>query len=171
MRRDDPAELAKLKELVKTSPTPPAGFTIETQSDILARKEKEFREKNPQLALWLVIKKELTGPTGEQYFEDKVKGSAVPKLKGTVISAKPAVRSKELVLGLENATTPEVTLKLETPLTGKPKLGGEVEFEGVPTAFSKDPFMLTFETEKAKISGLEVEAPPRVAPKKSAKKK
>ena len=35
-----------------------------------------------------------------------------------------------------------------------------VEFEGVPTAFTKDPFMLTFETEKAKVTGLEMDAPP-----------
>jgi hypothetical protein len=77
----------------------------------------------------------------------------VPKLKGTVISAKPPVKSKELVVGVENAAVPEVTLRFETALAGKPKVGSVIEFEGVPTAFSKDPFMLTFESEKDKISG------------------
>ena len=170
----DPQGLAELKELAKKSPTPPAGFKIESTTEKAIRQENEFREKNPQLALWLGIKKELVGPNGESYFDSSVKGAAVPKLKGTVISAKPPVKSKELVLGLENPQAPEVTLKLDAPIAGKPKVGSIVEFEGVPSAFTKDPFNVTFDTEKDKISGLEVEAAapaPRPAAKKSATKK
>jgi tetratricopeptide (TPR) repeat protein len=162
----DPAGLTALKEEAKKSAFVPSGFKIESQTEIAVRKENEFREKNPQLALWMGIKKELAGPNGEQYFESNVKNAAVPKLKGTVVAAKPPVRSKELVVGLENAEVGEVTLKFDAPLTGKPKLGSVVEFEGVPTAFAKDPFMLTFETEKGKVTGLEMEAAP--APAKPA---
>ena len=32
-----------------------------------------------------------------------------------------------------------------------------IEFDAVPRAFSKEPFMLTMETEKSKITGLKVE--------------
>lgn len=166
----DPTGLGQLKEEAKKSAFVPQSFKIESQTEIAVRKENEFREKNPQLALWMGIKKELAGANGEQYFEANVKNAAVPKLKGTVIAAKPPVRSKELVVGLENAEVGEVTLKFDVPLAGKPKIGSVVEFEGVPTAFTKDPFNLTFETEKGKVAGLEVEAaaPARPTAKKAA---
>jgi hypothetical protein len=59
----------------------------------------------------------------------------------------------------------DVTLKLvgadgttAAPLTGKPEVGGEIEFEGVPQSFTKDPsFMVTFDVEKSKIAGLKEE--------------
>src|SRR5204863_8809761 len=99
----------------------------------------------------------------------------VPPLKGKVISAKPAVRSKEIVVGVADQNTPEITLKLDTPLKGKPEIGEEIEFEGVPSAFQPDPFMITFDVETAKIKGLTVKpAGPAPAQKKSgggAKKK
>ena len=167
----DPDGLQKLKDEAKKSALPPDGFKIESATEIAVRKENEFRQTNPQLALWMGIKKELAAPNGEQYFESSVKNAAVPKLRGTLIAAKPAVRSKELVVGIENPSVQEVTLKLEEPLAGKPKLGSVIEFEGVPSEFTKDPFMLTFETDKSKISGLEVEAPARPPVKKAAPKK
>jgi hypothetical protein len=166
----DPQALTQLKETAKTSAFPPQGFKIESANEIAVRKENEFREKNPQLALWMGIKKELTGANGDQYFDANVKNAAVPKMKGTVISAKPASRSTQLVVGIENPQVPEITLKFETPLAGKPKIGSVIEFEGVPTAFTKDPFNLTFETEKAKIKGLEMEAAPARPARPAAKK-
>jgi len=86
----------------------------------------------------------------------------VPKLKGTLVEAKPACRSKELLVALSDAKNPEVTLKLDAALTGKPETGTEIQWEAVPSAFSKEPFMLTMDTEKAKIEGLKVTpcAPP-----------
>ena len=71
----------------------------------------------------------------------------------------------------QNAQT-VITLKLDTALTGKPT-AGEIQWEGVPSAFTADPFMLTMDTEKAKIEGLQVTpctaAPPaRPAGKKGA---
>jgi len=50
----------------------------------------------------------------------------------------------------------EVTLKLDAALTGKPEAGTEVQFKGVPSAFSKEPFMLTMDAEKANVEGLKV---------------
>jgi tetratricopeptide (TPR) repeat protein len=167
----DPQGLAQLKEEAKKAAVPPEGFKIESATEIAVRKENEFRQSNPQLAMWMGIKKELAAPNGEQYFESNLKNAAVPKLKGTLIAAKPPVRSKELVVGIENPAVQEITLKLEEPIAGKPKTGTVIEFEGVPSAFTKDPFMLTFDTEKSKITGLEVEAAPRPAVKKAAPKK
>lgn len=154
---DDQA-LAQLKQLALMSPLPPAGFKIETAAEIAAKKEEEFREKNPQLALWMGIKKQLSDTNGEQYFESDVKNADVPQLKGTLVEAKPACRPKELLVAISDATHSEVTLKLDMALTGKPKTGAEIQFKGVPSAFTKDPFMLTMDTEKAKVDGVEMEA-------------
>jgi hypothetical protein len=101
------------------------------------------------------------------------------------MDAKPACRPKELLVAVpepDEKGTPQsvITLKLVADekadaLAGKPDtgIGAEVQFEGVPSAFSKEPFMLTMDTEKAKITGLNVTpcaAAPvkKAAPKKSA---
>jgi hypothetical protein len=168
--------LDAVKAQAKASPLPPAGFTIETATAVSVRKQNEFKEKYPQLALWLGVKGQLADPaTGKQYFDSQLKDSAVPKLKGVLIEGKPACRSKELLVAvpLPDATgtpTPEISLKLDAPLTGKPE-GGEIQWEGVPSAFSQDPFLLTMDTEKAKIEGLK--STPCAAPvtKKAAPKK
>ena len=168
--------LDAVKAQAKTSPLPPAGFTIETATAVSVRKQNEFKEKYPQLALWLGIKGQLADPAaGKQYFDSQLKDSAVPKLKGVLLEGKPACRSKELLVAvpLPDATgtpTAEISLKLDAALTGKPD-PGEIQWEGVPSAFSQDPFMLTMDTEKAKVEGLKSTpcAPPvtrKAAPKK-----
>jgi tetratricopeptide (TPR) repeat protein len=166
----DDAGLNELKTMAKSQPAPPANFKVKTANEIAVEKEEEFKKSNPQLALWMGVKKMLTAPDGAQYFESQMKGTAVPPLKGKLIAAKPAVRSKELVVGVADPNTPEITLKLDTPLKGKPEIGEEIEFEGVPSAFQPDPFMITFETETAKIKGLTVKAagPPPVQKKRAA---
>jgi tetratricopeptide (TPR) repeat protein len=162
----DEAGLDQLKTLAKSQPTPPPDFKVKTAQEIAIEKEEEFKKTNPQLALWMGVKKQLTAPDGTQYFEGQMKGTLVQGLKGTIISAKPAVRSKELIVGVADPNTPEVTLKLDAPLTGKPDLGEQIEFEGVPTAFTPDPFMVTFDVEKAKIKGLSVKPAGPVSTKK-----
>lgn len=162
----DTSGLAELKAMAKTSATPPADFKIKTAAEIAVEKEEELKKTNPQLALWLNIKGQLLSPEGQTYFDSSMKGAAVPKLKGWLVSAKPPARSKELQLSMESKDgTPDVTLKLvgsddTTPaaLTGKPELGGEIEFEGIGESFAKDPaFMVTFTLQKAKITGLKEE--------------
>jgi tetratricopeptide (TPR) repeat protein len=154
-----PDGLEELKAAAKTNPMPPANFTIESSTSVSARKEKEFESQHPQLAMWLKIKGQLASPEGPSYFENQLKNAAVPKMKGTVVEGKPACRSKELLVSVpepnqQNAPT-VITLKLDAPLTGKPT-AGEIQWEGVPSAFTADPFMLTMDTEKAKIEKLQV---------------
>jgi tetratricopeptide (TPR) repeat protein len=169
----DDAGLNELKNMAKAQPAPPADFKVKTGQEIAVEKEEEFKKSNPQLALWMGVKKMLTAPDGAQYFENSMKGAAVPALKGKVISAKPPVRSKEIVVGVADPNTPEITLKLDAPLKGKPEIGEEIEFEGVPSAFQPDPFMVTFDVEVAKIKGLTVKPAGPAAPvqKKAATKK
>jgi hypothetical protein len=171
--------LADLKALAAKSPNPPADFKIKTASEIAAAKEEEFRTKNPRLAMWMSIKGQLADTNGPQYFEESLKDhdmsgeNGAKLLRGILVEAKPACRSKELLVAvpLPDATgTPvaEITLKLDPPLTGKPETGGEILFNGVPEAFSKDPFMLTMGSSKDKIDGLTLTpcaaAPARKAP-------
>ena len=162
----DEAGLNELKTLARAQAFPPKGFIVKSAHEMAAEKEREFAEKNPQLALWMQVKKELTGPEGTQYFETQMKGTALPPLKGTVISARPALRSRELIVGIADPKVPEVTLHLDQPLAGKPKTGAEIEFEGVAKEFSADPFTLTLEVERAKMKGLHVAVPRTVSTKR-----
>jgi hypothetical protein len=150
---------------------PPADFKIMNAAEVAAAKEEELKKTNPQLALWLNLKGALLAPDGQQYFDNNMKGAQMPsKLKGWLVEAKPAVRSKELLLNMEGKgqTTPDVTLKLVNAegtaiaLAGKPETGSEIEFEkAVGESFTKEPFMVTFTIEKANITGLKEE---KVAP-------
>ena len=151
--------LDQLKALAKTSPLPPADLKIRTASEILAEKQREFEQTNPQLALWMKIKGALADPNNPTYFDNDLKDSAVPPMKGTLVEAKPACKSKELLVAIplpdqQGNAVAEITLKLDAPLTGKPEIGGTIQWTGVPKAFTRDPFMLTMETEKAKVENL-----------------
>jgi hypothetical protein len=151
----DPEGLRKLKELAASSKLPPAGFAIKSSSQIAAEKQAEFESKNPELALWMKIRAELSGQNGEQYFTSQLKDAAVPQLFGTLVSAKPACRSTELVIAIGPSGGPaEVTLKLAKGVPGKPEVNRELRWEGVPTVFVREPFMLTMETDLSKIEGL-----------------
>lgn len=157
--------LADLKTLAGKSPTPPADFKVKTASEVAVEKQNQFQASHPKLAMWLNIKAQLADANGDQYFSDQLKehdlsGDGGSKLlKGTLVEAKPACRPKELMIAfpMPDATgtpVPEVTLKLDQALTGKPETGGEIDFNGVPMSFTKDPFMLIMDTSKDKIDGL-----------------
>jgi len=165
--------LDALKQMAKSNPLPPADFKIKTKEEIQAEKEAEFAKNNPKLALWMQVKGALTGADGETYFTNNLKDSAVPPLSGVVVEGKPECRSKELLVaipipGQQGPPTAEINLKLDAPLAGKPEAGSEINFAGVPTAFTKTPFLLTMEAEKAKV---DVKTSPcTVAPPRTKKK-
>jgi len=151
--------LDQLKQQVKLASLPPPAFTIKTAAQIAQEKEAQFEQSNPQLALWMKIKGQLADTNGEQYFNDQLKNSAVPELRGTLIEAKPECRPKELLVAVPLPDSPkplraEITLKLNLPLNGEPEPFGDFHWEGVPSAFTKDPFMLTMDTERTKLDGL-----------------
>jgi hypothetical protein len=71
-----------------------------------------------------------------------------------------------------DGTTPDATLVLDAPLPGKADPGVQIEFSGVPSSFTKDPYMVTFDVEKKKIvgwPGKEAPAPRHTGAKKTAK--
>ncbi len=161
----DTTGLAELKTTAKANATPPADFKIKTAAETAAEKEEDLKKSNPELALWLNVKGQLLGADGQSYFDSSMKGAAVPKLKGWVVGATPAVKSKELKVSMEGKDQPaNVTLKLvgtdgttPAPLTGKPEIGSEIEFEGIGESFTKEPFVVVFDVEKSKITGLKEE--------------
>lgn len=175
--------LDQLKQQAKSSSVPPAGFKIATSTEVSQVKQKEFAEKFPQYALWMGIKGQLADANGQQYFEGQLKDADVSgqggqrALKGMLLDGRPTCRSRELLVSVPDPSKPgsaapgEILVKLDAPLTGKPA-PGEIEWDGVPRAFTKEPFLLTMESDKSKITGLKVDAcGPPTATKKSAPKK
>jgi hypothetical protein len=168
----DEAGLKELRAAATSQPIPPSAFKIKNKNEIEAENEEKAARENPQLALWKSVKDQLIAANGEQYFAEHLKDHAVPKLKGKLVSSRPPLRPKELVLAIEKPDTPEVTLKLESPLPGKADKGTEIQFEGVPTAFTKEPFMLTFDVQgKGKIEGWPAQAGPPVKKRAPAGRK
>lgn len=167
--------LDQLKQQALASPMPPSAFQIKTGAQLAQEKQAAFENSNPELALWSKVRAALADVNGEQYFETSVKDADLPQLLGKVVEAKPACHSKELVVAVPvpgGSSKPEITLKLDAPLTGKPDLDTEFRWHGVPKTFTKDPFMLTMEVEKANLSGLHEEpCAPTPARKGTSKKK
>lgn len=179
----DRGGLDEIVAMAKNSAIPPADFKIESKDEILIKQEEELKRTQPILALWVGIKRELSGANGPAYFEN-FKGTLVPggvvvgetkveKFKGTVVSSTPANRPKEVVLGLSSADMSEVTIRFETPMPNPIAPGTELEFSGVPVSYTADPFMLVFDVEKEDVNGWPKPEPPaRKAPaKKGAGKK
>ncbi len=166
----------------KASAVPPADLKIESAREIAEKKMKEdedFAKKNPQLALWMTLKTTLTAADGEKYFEDKMKGSAMPggvngiaQFKGKLVTAIPETRPKELILSILESTG-DVTIKIAEggSLAGKMEPGAEIGFEGVVKSYTKEPFMIVFEVEKAKITGWKGAATPAAKKAVTPKKK
>lgn len=155
----DPEGLKQLKELAKGAPFPAPGFAIKSAAAIAQEKQAEFEKSNPELTLWRNIKAALAGAGGDEYFISDLKGSAVPKLLGVLVEARPACRPTELLVAVSmpDSAQPlqaEIVLKLEKPLSGKPDPNSEFRWEGVPEAFTAKPFLLTMTADVEKIDGL-----------------
>jgi tetratricopeptide (TPR) repeat protein len=154
-----PDGLDQLEQQAKASPLPPADLHIKTATEISEGKQKEFETSHPDIALWMKLKATLTSDQGPQYFESGMKGAQVPELKGTVLESKCRAKELQVAIPLPDATgplVPEITLKLETPLTGKAE-SGVINFAGVAEAFSNSPsFMLTMTIDKKDIKDLKV---------------
>ncbi len=161
----DPAGFDELKKLAAASPLPPAGFRIKSKDEIKVEQEEELRKKDPVLAFFITVKQRLN-EEGDTFWQS-MKGTAMPKLKGTVLTATPPLKPKTLTLAMTQSTEAEVTLTLETPLPRKLDAGTAIEFEGAePTEFTKEPFMVKMQGGKI-TAGLP--EPPKPAPKAPGK--
>lgn len=156
----------KTKALAQIFPADDFVITTKQQEDILQL--EELKKTNPQLAIWVQMKQELAGPNGTAYVE-QLKGAALPKFKGKVVSMEPAVNPKKIVVGISDASAPEITIEIDDKgfLPGSVEPGTELEFESVGKEFTADPFNLTVTAEKDQISGWTGKAP-APAPRKAA---
>lgn len=146
-------------ELTKSSCFPPADFKIKSEAEIMAENDERERTENPQKYLWTGVKRELIGENGQAYFE-QIKGTALPKLKGKIVSVSPARRPKEILIGISSDDTAEIKLVVDAAYPNEAPVGTEIEFESaVPEAFSSDPFLLTASIEKSQIFGYPAPAP------------
>lgn len=151
--------LDDVKAVAAKSAMPPADFKIKSVTEVQAEEnssEEAFNKAHQEIVLWRSLRTELTGPTGQDYFTKSMKDNTVPNLKGKVV-AQP--NSKELTVAVDNVTTetmtkPEATLMLDSPLKGTVEPGTELTFVGVPSSYTKDPFMITFDVEKKSVKGL-----------------
>ncbi|MBI3667671.1 MAG: hypothetical protein HY236_15825 [Acidobacteria bacterium] len=166
---DDPKGLADLKNLAKASPLPPADLKIKSHAEVEAEKEEELRKTNPKLAAFVAIKEGLTGADSTNFW-GSMKGHAMPPLRGTVVSAKPAVKPKVVVLAMSQSTTAEVTITdPETSARCKLDPGAVVEFESSEaTEFTPGPFMIKMEGGKITSGCTEAPPPARKAPVRKA---
>ncbi|MBI3697178.1 MAG: hypothetical protein HY238_20375 [Acidobacteria bacterium] len=170
---DDPKGLADLKAMAKNSPLPPADLKIKSSEEIRAEKEEELKKSNPKLATFMAIKDGLTGSDGANFW-NQMKGTAMPPLRGTVISAKPAVRPKVVELAMSQSTDVEITLTApESSARCKLDPGATIEFENAEAKeFTASPFMLKMEGGKITAGCAEAPAPVKKAvPKKAVAKK
>jgi hypothetical protein len=171
-----------LKAMAAKSALPPADYKLKSVTEIQSEQnlsEDAFNKAHPEIALWRSLRTELTGAGGADYFSKNMKEHEVPNLKGKVV-AQPS--PKELTVAIDNVTTetmtkPEATLVFDTPLKGTVEPGTEITFAGAPTAYTKDPFMVTMDVEKKSVTGLGAAAgpagpaTPRRAPARSTRKR
>lgn len=160
--------LEKLMETAKANHMPPADFDIVSIREKLEEQMKEqaaLAKSDPMLYLWRNIKNELTGQSGAAYFEQNMKeallpggveveGRKVTKFKGKLVSGTPEVRPKELVIQVDpSGSGGDATLKFDSPLAGKVEPDTEIEFDGVATSYTSEPFMVVFSVEKESLVG------------------
>ncbi len=167
---DDKKEVAEIIEKAKASVLPPADFKIKSKEEKMAENEDKFKSENPMLFQYITLKKAILAADGEAYWAN-VKDAELPTFKGKVVSMKPETNPKEVVLAVESADQPEVTLVFEKALRGKADPGTELEFTGVAKEYTKEPFSLKLEVENDKVKGWPVTGPAaKPAVKKAAPK-
>lgn len=164
---DDKKELNEIIEKAKANVMPPADFKIKSKEEKMAENAEKFKSENPMLYQYMEIKKALQAADGEAYWGN-LKDAELPTFKGKLVSTKPETNPKEIVVAVETADQPEVTLVLEKPLRGKADVGTEIEFTGVAKEYAKEPYSLKLEVENEKLKGWPVQAAAPKAPVKKA---
>jgi hypothetical protein len=150
--------LERLKRQASTGSSPPPGYKIPSEAEIIKDQQAEIERTNPQLAQWVKMKRLLNDINGELYFSGQLKNNSVPQLWGKLVEARPACRPRELWIAVPapdvSAPKAEILLKLDKALAGQPEAGSEIRFDAVPSAFTREPFLLTMVTSPERMQGL-----------------
>jgi hypothetical protein len=99
-----------------------------------------------------VIKGPLSAPNGEEYFASALKDELAPILQGVLVSITPeTIGVRRLLVAMESTDKVDVTIMLRgqmAKLKTEPKKGTLVRFRGVVQKFTKEPFTVTFLTNR-----------------------
>jgi hypothetical protein len=159
--------LAELKAQATANPTPPADLKIKTAAEIAAEKEEELKKTNPQLALWNRQGAIALGGRAEVFRQlHERRGSAQAEGLADLCQAAGEIQGTAAQHGRQGSS------RQRDPETGRwrrrhdsdsfsRETGSwvvEIEFEGTgKTPYQGTAFMVTFDVEKAKITGLKEE--------------
>jgi len=150
--------LERFKRMASGAASPPEGFRIPSEAEIIREQQAELERTNPQLAQWVKMKRRLADANGQLYFSGQLKNNPAPQLWGKLVEARPACRPRELWIAVPGPDAPlphaEIVLKLDKALTGQPEVGSELRFDAVPSAFTKEPFLLTMVSSPERIQEL-----------------
>ena len=129
----------------KTTPLPPAGFTIPAAPSLAEQAKALANSKDPKqmnFAEW-----ELILSAGEPPVQDKVwsviKGQTV-QFAGKVISASRTTLLIAATVDAIELNQADVEVTMATPLTARmvPKPGADIEVVAVPASYEPDPFVM-----------------------------
>ncbi len=171
---DDPQGFAALMAAAKTNVFPPEGFRILSADEVHNQNMKQLEASNPALAMWVNIKGQLTAPEGDTYFSSGMKDALVPPegqpaFQAKVVSMEPARAPKTVKVAIEDkeGKVADATLVFDPPLPRPAEPGTVVTFRGVPTAYSKQPFSVTFDVDRKNLTGWPAPPPAKkAAPRK-----
>jgi tetratricopeptide (TPR) repeat protein len=132
--------LDELKAKAKTQPLPPADLKIESAEVRRFKSEQKSRTENPLLWVYKDLKANLVGSGGDAIWGD-LQGKMTPKMALYVVGM-DSDRPQTLSLAPSPDGAAEVVLNLENRLRAAPARGKRLEFEGVASSLTKEPFKL-----------------------------
>ena len=153
--------LDELRTSASTSAFPPPEFSVEPATVVAARRaEAELQLTNPELASWLMIRRELDSTNGDGYFTTTLQPQPLPRLKGTVVRRGANRNPHELALSLNGSGTADVILKLNANQNKYFAPGTKLVFRGRAQSFSKNPFELVISADAVALdAGVKSAAP------------
>jgi hypothetical protein len=161
---DDAKGLQDLKDAAAASAMPKPDFTIKSVVEIEKDKaggEEQYLAAHPDIKLWRDLKATLTAPDGDDYFNKSMKGALIPKkFNAKIVSWTPETAPTEVKIAIDDQQG-DAVIKYEKPLHAKLEAAQAITIEGYATAFTKDPFSITFDAAESHITGIAADKPAR----------
>jgi len=161
---DDPKGLQDLKDLAAKSAIPPDDIdktilSVVDREKAKAGGEEAYLAAHPDIKLWRDLKATLTAADGEEYFNKSVKGALIPQeFNAKIVSWTPDTNPTEIKISIDEPSG-DAVIKYEKPLHAKLNAGDAIKIKGNAMAFTKDPFLVTFDGDQSQITGITVDKP------------
>ncbi len=114
-----------------------------------------FAQSANDIRLWVAVRQHILND--DAYFEQQVRGSALPVLEGTIVSMEPATRPHTLRIGIETPLVAELRLRIGRADQGArmhttPARKSKIRFaHAVAESYTKQPFMITAAIEEMEL--------------------